>query len=241
MMNKSNLRYAIIVIIVFLAVWSTILDFSRFADLNYDYDIYPSAILKRVNVILAAIIAWNVGPDGLSLKDSRRMKVIFMVICLAEGAFIMGWREVGVCLFALCQALLIVRNSTGLTRSLSNSSPLQKRHLLISSLVLLMMFIALLILFKPLISINKSIFIVCLYGFFLSASLWAGSANYIFGLFPKRNSGMAAVGVACFYCCDISVGLDAVLGAGLPWLTANSLIWVFYIPALVLLALSSYK
>ncbi|HWQ30896.1 MAG TPA: hypothetical protein VN549_07890, partial [Negativicutes bacterium] len=75
----------------------------------------------------------------------------------------------------------------------------------------------------------------------LSTSLLAALASNILKLLPQRNAEMAAAGVICFFCCDILVGLDAVLWEGIPWLLANSFIWVFYIPALVLLALSAYR
>ncbi|HYF82974.1 MAG TPA: hypothetical protein VEB00_08110 [Clostridia bacterium] len=44
-------------IILALSIWFIILDFSRFYSQNYSYDIYPSALLKRINVLLAASIA----------------------------------------------------------------------------------------------------------------------------------------------------------------------------------------
>jgi hypothetical protein len=83
--------------------------------------------------------------------------------------------------------------------------------------------------------------IAVFYLIILSASLWSGLASNILGLLPLRNSKMVAIGMISFFCCDVFVGLDAVMEAGLPWLLANSIIWVFYIPALVLLALSCYR
>lgn len=242
-MTKGKKLYLAIVvaIIVSLGIWSIILDFSRFPSLNFEYDIYPSALLKRINVILAASIAWSAGRDRLSPRDSVMMKIIFLFICLAESAFAFRWREAGICLFAVCQILLAVRHSTGLFYGLNHAGILQKKRLLIISLVIIAMLAAFPILLNKIIIIHKPVFIVYLYGLLLSVSLWAGLANSILGMLPGKNSGMAAAGMICFYCCDVLVGLDAVLEAGLPWLMANSFIWIFYIPALVLLALSSYK
>ncbi len=90
-------------------------------------------------------------------------------------------------------------------------------------------------------NIYSSIIVVYIYGFLLSISLWAGLASCILKLLPLKNSKMAAAGMIFFYCCDVLVGLDTALEIGLPWLIANSFIWVFYIPALVLLSLSCYK
>ena len=231
----------ILTIILYLGIWSAVLDFSRFQNLNFEYDIYPGAILKRINVILSAIIAWSAGKDGLSSRDGRKMKAVFLFACFAEGAFVFRLRDAGICFFAVCQTLLIVRNSNGLRYKLIHSNLKQKKLLLISGLVIFSVLASSPIIFSSLIKIHGPIFLVYLYEMLLCASMWTGLANNILGLFPKRNSRMAVFGILCFFCCDVSVGLDAVLEAGAPWLAANSLIWIFYIPALVLLALSCYK
>ncbi len=216
------------------------LDFSRFLNQNYIYDIFPSAILKRVCVIIAAIIAWSVGRDGLSPKDSRLMKAAFIFVIFGETAFFIGERAIGVGMFAVCQTLLTIRNGTGLRYKFTSAGSKQKIELFVSGLIVIISVVFPFLsgyLFKTDIILN----IAYLYGIILSISLWAGLACSILGLLPQRNAGMAASGMTCFFCCDVLVGLDAVLEAGLPWLLANSFIWIFYIPALVLLALSCYR
>ena len=241
-MNKKKLYVTITVIIISaLCIWFVILDFSRFSSLNYCYDIYPSALLKRINVILAAFIAWGVGKDGLNLIDNRKMKAAFIFIILGEAAFALGGLLVGVCLFAVSQSLLIIRNCTGIVKSLQYASQQHKKRLMVSGLTIFFVLAAMPMLFGSLIKINSLTLIIFFYGIVLSASLWAGLTCNMLGLLPETNSKMVAIGMICFYCCDILVGLDAVLEVGLPWLLANSFIWIFYIPALVLLALSCYR
>ena len=216
------------------------LDFSRFLNWDYSYDIFPSALLKRICVIIAAIIAWSVGRDGLSPRDSRLMKAAFIFTVFGEAAFLLWERAIGVVMFAVCQTLLIIRNSTGLRRKLIQASTKKKRRLIISGLIIIISAI-LPFLSDYLFNTDITVSIVYLYGIILSISLWAGIACKILVLLPRVNAGMAASGMICFFCCDVLVGLDAVLEAGLPWLLANSFIWIFYIPALVLLALSCYR
>ena len=216
------------------------LDFSRFLNQNYSYDIFPGAILKRICVIIAAVIAWSVGRDEINPKDSRLMKAAFIFVILGEAAFFIRERAIGIGMFALCQTLLTVRNGTGLRYKLARAGSNQKIGLIVSGIIVIISVIFPFLtgyLFKTDITLN----IAYLYGIILSISLWAGLACNILGLLPQRNAGMAALGMTCFFCCDVLVGLDAVLEAGLPWLLANSFIWVFYIPALVLLALSCYR
>lgn len=243
MITKRKKLYLKIIVsaILFLGIWSIILDFSRFFSLSFNYDIFPSALLKRINVLLAALITWTVGKDRLSLADSRRMKAAFMFICIGEAAFVAAWRAAGICSFVVCQSLLIIRNSEGFMEKLKNASKKQKHKLVISGSVVLLICAALVVLFSSFNKDYSSIFIAFFYVLVLSTSLWAGLTSNILRLLPIKNSRMVSIGMIFFYCCDVLVGLDAVLEVGLLWLLANSLIWIFYIPALTLLALSSYR
>ena len=228
-------------IITALYLWFIVLDFSRLSSLDYSYDIFPSGILKRLNVLLASIIAWTVGWDGLSQQDSRRMKWAFVFACLGEAAFAFRLWIAGLAMFAVCQLLLILRNSTGLSRSLKHSTGIRKKNLLLSGIMIAIMFITGLLLSRALTGLNSIVFAVLIYWSILNISLFSGFSCVILELLPRKNAAMAAAGVACFYCCDILVGLDSLLEPGLPWLLANSFIWIFYIPALVLLSLSCFK
>jgi YhhN family len=231
----------ILFVILALSIWFIILDFSRFYSQNYSYAIYPSALLKRINVILAAFIVWAIGKDGLCLTDSRRMKAAFIFVILGEAAFALGDRAIGVGMFAVCQILLIIRNSTGLKYKLKHASNAQKKELTISVVIVMLILLVFAFLFALFIKDFKTAIALYIYGIILSISLWAGLANSILVLLPKVNSIMVAAGMICFFCCDVLVGFDAAMEAGVPWLLVNSFIWVFYIPALVLLALSCYR
>lgn len=233
----------VMLIIIALSIWFIILDFSRFFSLSYNYDIYPSGILKRINVVLAVSIAWAVGKNGLNSKDSNRMKAALLFACLGEAAFALRERAIGICFFAICQIFLTIRNSTGLNVKLAYANHVQKKRLLLSGLIILSLIVIIVfsILLRFQAQADSSAIVVLLYGIVLSASLWSGLSCNILGLLPVINSKLTASGIICFYCCDILVGLDAVLEAGLPWLLANSFIWIFYIPALVLLSLSCYR
>lgn len=238
--KKLYLKAAVIMILTF-SVWFIILDFSRFVPLNLTYDIFPSAILKRINVIIASVIAWTVGSYGLSRRDSLIMKAAFVFVCLGEAFFAIEERITGVYMFAACQILLTIRNSTGLHCKLAHAGRRQVRTILLTGLVILTILAAISIPFGDLINSDRRLIIIYIYGILLSISLWAGLTCSTLELLPKNNSGMAAFGMFCFYCCDVLVGLDAALETGFPWLLANSFIWVFYIPALTMLALSCYR
>jgi len=242
-MNKGKKLYIPIAaaLITVFYIWFIVLDFSRFSILDYTYDIFPSGSLKRISVLLASSIAWLVGQDGLDTRDGNMMKYAFVFACLGEAAFVLGRRVFGLIMFFICQVLLTVRNSRNCCRTFKHASKRQKKRLLIVSVMVFSVYAGALAYASGLTAFSNAAAAVYLYWSILNLSLFSAMACFILRLLPERNAIIAGVGVFCFYCCDVLVGLDAVLEPGLPWLLANSFIWVFYIPALLLLALSCYK
>ena len=242
-MSKAKKLYIFILIFIIAAfcIWFVILDFSRFAAMDYTYDIFPSALLKRVNVVLAVLVAWAAGKDGLGPVDCLKMKGAFLFAFLAEVLLAVRLFKEGIVTFALCQLLLTFRNGAGIKSGFKHAGLRQKIGLAVAAVILLIILAAIPPVTGILDSSNSLFTVAYFYGIILSISLWTAVASAVLELLPRRNAGMVAWGMVCFFFCDICVGLDGFLPPGLPWLIANSLIWVFYIPALVLLALSCYK
>lgn len=242
-MNNGKKLYITIAaaIISAFCIWFAVLDFSRFGSLDLTYDIFPSGILKRSAVLVASTVAWLAGQDGLRVKDRNMMSCSFLSACLGEAAFALRLRGFGLVMFFICQALLIIRNSQGLRWAFKHASAPQIKRLLVISAVILFVYAGSLVYASRLTGFNAVTAGVYLYWTILNLSLLSATACLILHLLPERNAVLAFSGVLCFYCCDILVGLDAALEPGLPWLLANSFIWVFYIPALLLLALSCYS
>lgn len=239
--HKKLFILVLVVLIAIFILWSAALDFSRLPTINLEYDIYPSALLKRINVILTALVAWSTGAAALNPRDSRRMKASFIFVCLGETAFLLGERMLGVGFFGVCQILLIIRNCTGFINALACAEKIQRKKLLLSSVTIIVMLFTIGLILRDMIFSSPSTIFVFMYGIILSISLWSAFACFTLKLLPVVNSKMVLAGTACFFCCDISVALDVILEPGLPWLLFNSLIWIFYIPALTLLALSCYS
>lgn len=242
MMVKKRAFITILVFVISaLAAWFVILDLSRFTGLDYTYDIFPSGLLKRICVVLASLIVWSVGSDGIDYRDSLLMKAAFVFACLGETALFLGERAGGVWMFAICQSLLIMRHTRGLFDKLARAGHMQRIMLFFASSFVYLMFFVFILFSRSFIELTIISLTAYFYGVVLSTSLLSALACSILKLLPEKNAEMAAAGLICFFCCDILVGLDAVLWEGIPWLMANSFIWVFYIPALVLLALSAYR
>lgn len=239
--NKRFLVSTILLAIACISIFTIVLDFSRFWGHYALYNLFPSYIINRINVMLAAALVWLSGKESLSSKDNRLIKYIFFLICIGEYFFLIAKPILAIIAFLLCQSLLIKRHSNGLTAKLAMSAPRQKLELIIFAIILTSIIAAAIVLLYPFDNHHSLSIIAVLYWIMLSLSLWIALANFLLSLFPKINSRMIAIGMLCFYCCDILVGLDTILDDGVMWLLANSLIWVFYTPAIALLALSCYK
>ncbi|MGB7606324.1 MAG: hypothetical protein WBL93_12710 [Lutisporaceae bacterium] len=239
--NKRFLVITILLAIVSISIFTIVLDFLRFLG-HYDlYNLYPSYLLNRINVILATALVWLSGKESLSQKDNRLMKCIFLIICVGEYFFLIAKPSFAITAFLLCQCLLIIRHSNGLSAKLAKTAPRQKLVLTLLAFILASIILTTVILLYPFDNHRSLSIIAVTYWAILSMSLWIVLANSLMPLFPKINSRMIAIGMLCFYCCDILVGLDTILDDGIMSLLANSLIWVFYTPAITLLALSCYK
>lgn len=239
--NKRLLIKSIILSIICISIFTIALDFSRlFGPYNLS-NAYHSDFIKRINVILAALLVWLAGRDGLNKHDITSMKFVFIAICFGEVSFLMAKPTLAIGFFISCQCLLISRHCRGLRCKLTKARWVQKLTLALLLLTLILLLLIGVVIFYSTAIINTLMFMGVLYGFVLSISLWVGLANFILSLFPSKNSKMIAIGMLCFYLCDITVGLDGLLWSGPAWLIATSLTWVFYTPAITLLALSSYK
>lgn len=227
-------------VIIGLYLCFIILDFSRFYSLDYYAHSMTSALLKRVCVVLAATIVWISGRDGVN-SGVGLMKTAFIVICFAEAALFYGRMAPGIGLFVVCQILLCFRNGMGLRQKLGAAAGNKKIRLILFGEFLAAAYIIVIGLSYQIILRYNLLPIVCLYALLISSSLWVGFANYTLELLPRKNSIMVFIGMICFYCCDILVGLDEIMEPSLLWILVNSTIWFFYIPAIVLLALSCYK
>ena len=236
--TKKTLMAVLLIVITAVYILTTVLDFSRVIGAWTRYTSLPVEYIKRINVLMAAGIILLAGKNSLSLQDQALMVHVFLVILMGEAFFLAGQPEAAIVCFALCQILLTKRHGKGIFAALKKAGKLQIYCLLGIGLLLALSLVMFIDCFHEY-DINSSLFLVgCCYGLILCISLWTGLANDILALYPSPNSRMIAAGMLCFFCCDILVGLDGLLGSGLLWQVARSLIWVFYTPAITLLALS---
>ena len=243
--RKYKVILAILFAIVFISGGFISVDWYGFyiGLTKYDTALY-SYIAKSIILMLSIFLVFLIGKDGLNKKDSFLLKLIYIFIILADISFIL-FKEpyMGIGLFSIVQICLILRN----TMAIKDNYKGNKSHRLKSSLFinLILGTIFLIISFLRIINglIDRPILLLLMlsYSILISISLWTSLANILLDIFPKSNGVLAVMGMVFFILCDLHVGLALSLNHGVSRSIAENLIWVFYTPALTLVALSGYN
>ncbi|HNX60647.1 MAG TPA: hypothetical protein PKK43_16205, partial [Spirochaetota bacterium] len=96
------------------------------------------------------------------------------------------------------------------------------------------------LIFHPLFSGKGMYPLIIAYSSVLGLSLVSALCVPFVGEFNPLNGIVIAAGMTMFFLCDCTVGVRMAADDPMVRTLATSLTWVFYMPALVLLALSGY-
>ena len=227
--------------ILFLSGGFISLDWSRLFLFDHPVDQYKDVLVtKWITSFLCSLLVWITGSKFyISTKDSFHLRIAFVVTFAGDTAFFFDKDLVGIGLFALGQVLLTIRNSTGLVAFFK-----ERRHdqsaLILGLLILCVNILILYFIFYPVMHMGTMFIAFSLYSLFLCVSVWVGCLAPRTGSFDPINGRLIAVAMICFYACDVTVGLGLALPEGTKQMVAANLTWVFYTPALTLLAISGY-
>jgi len=216
---------------------------------NMDNPAAPELPYSRATKVLfcfmCAVLAWMIGKDGLNRVDTRKVVIIFSLIIAGDICLVIfPTPYVGIALFIAAQVFLILRNGQGFRQY--NKSGDRKRRVLWDAVtgaiiaVILVLYVSLVLI--PLLQGSYLLYFIIVYGLLVCVSLWTAWAAVRIGYFPPLNAWLIAIGITFFFTDDLFVGLNM----SLPTTTiARSLVtyvvWIFYSPALALLALSGYR
>jgi len=199
--------------------------------------------------ILCAGLVALIGPASVDRRDQLVLGGAFVVALAGDYCLVLhDYTLPGTAIFAVAHALLIYRHSRGLLASLAPAE--RSRTILLSLATALVAFGGSAILVFKVSGILKrtGMFGVDVaYLALLATSLWAGWGTLIRSFFERRNAWYIAIGMTCFYFCDVSVGISAALTSNPDPEQArmgqvlSNLVGFFYTPALVLLAYSGYR
>ena len=181
--------------------------------------------------------------DSVTRRDKRLLLAAFGLTLVADFFLILlDWMMTGTVLFLGVHALFIARHARGFKDSLSRK--VRARTLTFLGVTAVIAFggsMALLVCMAPILRRHGQLAIDSVYIFLLAISLWMAWGTLSRRSFPRFNAWLIAVGMTCFYFCDVSVGLAAPLAGTTAGGILNNLVGFFYTPALVLLALSGFR
>jgi len=213
-----------------------------------DPELMYTRITKTLTSFLIFWLALSAGDDGINESDPRKLRWAFIAIFAGDLMFLMdeihpAFDYVAIFLFLGGQMLLILRNGQGFRtyfRRKSSIGDYAGDILLGLAIVLVTGFLFALTLFEHLQG-SPLLYVIAVYALFLDLSLWTGWTTRRAGYFPKANAILIAIGTTCFFVGDYLVGFNLSLEPSLQRATTVFLTWVFYTPAITLLALSGYR
>lgn len=248
-MNKSKYRAILIILslIIFISGTYISLDWARLfvikEELKHNNLLY-TYIAKSLIVILSTILVFIIGKDGLNPKDTKRLKFIYIFIILADISLVIFEKPyIGIFLFSVAQLGLIFRNGKGIFEKYKvDNLCILKENLFVNILLFIVLFILIMVIIMKDLLRNKNLFYVFLfYAILLSISLLTAIANLLLKVFPRPNSILITIGMLSFLLCDLNVGFTMALETSTISLITDSIIWIFYAPALTLIALSGFN
>lgn len=241
--KKRTLVITLICVIIFVCGSFLTLDLYRFYISGTGIKSIDSTPIKKLIPLLCALIVLIIGKDGINKNDTKKLMLIYALICFADTALIFDMIIPGIGLFAVCQVLLIWRNGAGISKLLSGGELGKDRNALIicAAVILAVIVLIMSFIFYPILHGSPLFFAMLGYVVLLGASLWTSFANYKLKLFPRRNSILVLTGMILFFLGDFLVGLDLALKEGFYWLVVSSMVWIIYTPSITLIALSGYR
>ena len=177
-----------------------------------------SSWFKFIGIVLCLIVACAAAQCPLDRTDAR-YNCVAMLFTVAADVFLLFTTsyEAGIALFCVAHLLRI--------RLLCGKRP---------SLALLFADIALCFILIFGVHLSQLYALSICYALLL---LSATISTFISRRFPRRNAILLRLGMILFLLCDINVALFNIAS---PFAAAAVLMWVFYLPSQVLLALSMY-
>ncbi len=202
---------------------------------------YP-ARAGYARTVLCAFLVWMIRGARVDRQDALLLGAAFAVTLVADFFLILlDWTIPGTVLFIVVHALLIVRHARGFRASLAPDRRVRSLRLYaLTALVAYGGAVALIFTVKPILERTHSLALDSVYLLFLATSMWMAWGTLIRDFYLTRNAWYAVIGMTSFFFCDVSVGLSASLSGTTSGAVLNTLVGMFYSPALVLLAYSGY-
>jgi len=202
---------------------------------------YP-AWAGYARTVLCAVLVAMIGPARLDDRDLGLLGGAFAVTLVADYCLILhDWMIPGTLLFVVVHGLLIARHARGFAASLR--PPARARTLRLLALTALGAYggaAAIIAAVAPILDRVHMFALDAGYLCVVATSMWMGWGTLFRGAYARGNAVYIAIGMTCFFCCDVAVGIAAALDGRPAGAVLTNMVGLFYSPALILLAYSGY-
>lgn len=226
---KTALSFAIVFYILFLYLDANTQNLGNISSIYFKYAII---VLSFIITLLIGNHCYNKF-DRCFLQCAKFFTLIADYYLLIHDNFI-----IGIFFFCLVQLTYIIRHSL--------MEHKQYKNVIFLALALV---ISMVISFKVNYAEKNLIILALIYAALLLTSVYSAVGTLTRGKYTKDGAMLITIGVVLFFFCDLSVGAYNIIGkTSLKMLIPPNvefligyLIWVFYAPSQVLLALSGFK
>lgn len=169
----------------------------------------------------------------LSLVIADFFLVILYQFSLIQGNPNPNLQTAGIICFMVVQTFFIYRHSRNILQIFKGTRKQVAKNITFELIFLLCAAIPIIILYY--VVTKKTGVIMLIYGVYIILSVYTAWTTFKRNFFDKQTCWLIAIGMTCFFCCDVNVGLSGFSEIVTP------LIWMFYTPALLLLTYSGLK
>jgi len=207
-----------------------------------------SRLTKTLTSFLVFMLTMTISRDGVEDSDRKKLQRSFVAIFAGDLLFLMdelhpAFDYAAVGAFLVGHVLIILRNGQGIRSYFRGKSRVKDWRVDLFTgigILLLTGAVFVLTLLEP-VKGTPLLPIFIVYSLVLDVSLWMGWASLRTGYFPRENAVLIAMGATFFFLGDLLVGFNLSLGPSIERVRSIFLTWVFYTPAIALLALSGYR
>lgn len=249
---SNKLKFVFLIAGLVLFVTGSFISIDWLNYLKGGSSLYP-AYAKPAVSILCAMIVFLSFRSGLGKKDFWLLAVTFICIIIVDimmSIYVYSSNKalgasvfmVGAALSIVAHFLLIIRHAKGfkfLRRDRQNGKSGLLSHIgfpLAFYLPVIIIFLILIPFLRKVGQFWPSLF----YAIILTTSVWVAWEAFRHHLFPRANAWLIALGVTLWFICEL-VGVVHNIEIGLLSNIAMNLTWHFYMPAILLLALSGHR
>lgn len=212
-------------------------DWSRLAQSGDRLVTDLSNTLKVAMCFVTVLIAYSAPPAVP--EDKGHYRLVFALILSADVCFVTGLEPVGIAIFGVVQSLLTARNLRGwrTARLGQHAASIAAVGALVSAVLALTTYGV-----YAAQGVTPLLIAIGVYMVLLALSTTSAWASRYIGRVPVSNANVLTAGMVCFVLCDATVAGNLILPTTeTPYVITSSLTWMFYAPALLLIAASAWQ